>query len=509
MTDIFSKLRPLGEVAGVVRQLKSEGKKVVLCHGVFDLLHIGHIRHFRQARQMGDILFVTVTPDRFADKGPQHPAFNELLRAEAIASLDTVDLVAINESETAEETLRMVRPDVFVKGSEFRKPADDPTGKMLKEARVVEEIGSELAFTEDIVFSSSNLLNTHFQRLPDEMSRFLGRFAQYHDLEEFLGVLDSIRDLRVLVVGDTILDEYQFTEVLGRSSKDPILATRVVSKQVHGGGALAIAGHLAGFVEDVHLLTVIGEADNEEGSSRALLQPRVTPHFIVSPGACTTIKTRFLDQYSLNKLFELYIMDNEEPTFEQDNQMKEWLHRSITDFDLVIAADFGHGAISIGTAEFMAHNAPFLCAMTQFNAGNKGQCTIKRYPRADFACIADREVRLASRNRHCDLEQSVQEIARSLGCSKFVMTRGNRGCVTWSKDEGFGEVPAFANKVVDRVGAGDAFLSVAAPAAYLGKDDLMIGFLGNIAGALAVSTLGNSTSIDAMALRKWVTALLK
>lgn len=509
MTDTSKKIRPLREVAGDIRLLKSEGKKVVLCHGVFDLLHIGHIRHLRQARKMGDILLVTVTPDRFADKGPHRPAFNELLRAEAIASLDTVDLVAVNEWETAEETIRLVRPDVFVKGSEFRKPTDDPTGKIFREARVVEEIGSKLAFTEDIVFSSSNLLNTHFQRLPEEMSRFIGTFSQQHSLEAFYGVLDSIRDLRVLVVGDTILDDYQLTEILGRSSKDPILATRVVSKQVHGGGALAIANHVAGFVEDVHLLTVIGEADNEEGSSRAFLQPGVTPHFIVTPGACTTIKRRFLDEYSLNKLFELYIMDNDEPTFEQDNQMKEWLRRSIRDYDLVIAADFGHGAISLTTAEFMANNAPFLCAMTQLNAGNKGRCSIKRYPRADFACISDREVRLAARDRHGDLQQSIQEIAQSLGCSKFVMTRGNRGCVTWSKDQGFGEVPAFADKVVDRVGAGDAFLSIAAPAAYLGKDDLVIGFLGNIAGAIAVSTLGNSTPIDAMALRKWVTALLK
>ena len=115
------KIKTIEELAKLLDVYRSETKKIVHCHGVFDRIHIGHIRYFEQARLLGDILVVTVTPDCFVDKGPHRPAFAEKLRAEAIASLSSVDYVAINQWTTAEETLRLLRPDFYVKGSEFKK----------------------------------------------------------------------------------------------------------------------------------------------------------------------------------------------------------------------------------------------------------------------------------------------------------------------------------------------------------------------------------------------------
>ena len=131
------KIKTLDELATLLSTHRAQGKKIVHCHGVFDLLHIGHIRYFEQARSMGDVLVVTVTPDCHVDKGPHRPAFTETLRAEAVASLNCVDLVAINRWPTAEETLRLLRPDVYVKGSEFKNPDWDMTGKMAQEEKVV------------------------------------------------------------------------------------------------------------------------------------------------------------------------------------------------------------------------------------------------------------------------------------------------------------------------------------------------------------------------------------
>ena len=156
--------------------LKIRGKVVVHCHGVFDLLHIGHIRYFERAREEGDVLVVTVTPDRFVDKGPDRPTFTEILRAEAIASLSCVDYVAINEWPTAEETLRLLRPDVYAKGSEFKDVSSDMTGKIGREAEVVKEIGATLRFTEDIVFSSSSLINRYLTNHPAEIRDTSPRF---------------------------------------------------------------------------------------------------------------------------------------------------------------------------------------------------------------------------------------------------------------------------------------------------------------------------------------------
>lgn len=141
--------------------LKSQGKKIVLCHGCFDLMHPGHIKYFQAAKRMGDCLVVTVSPDIYVDKGPGRPVFNQNLRAESIAALECVDYVAINKSPTAEETLRMLKPNIYVKGQEFEKLADK-TGKIQKEYKIVQEIGAEMRFTHEVVFSSTELLNEYF-----------------------------------------------------------------------------------------------------------------------------------------------------------------------------------------------------------------------------------------------------------------------------------------------------------------------------------------------------------
>lgn len=158
-----NKIVALPELARRIAQLKSAGKTVVHCHGCFDLMHPGHIKYFQAAKKMGDILVVTITPDRFIDKGPGRPVYGQQLRAESIAALQCVDYVAVNEWLTAEETLRLLRPNIYVKGQEFEK-LEDKTGKIQREAAVVKEVGAQLRFTHEIVFSSSQLLKEHFVR---------------------------------------------------------------------------------------------------------------------------------------------------------------------------------------------------------------------------------------------------------------------------------------------------------------------------------------------------------
>lgn len=143
--------------------LKSKGKKIVHCHGCFDLMHPGHIKYFQAAKKMGDVLIVTVTPDAYVDKGSGRPVFNQNLRSESIAALECVDYVAINKWPTAEETLRLLKPDIYVKGQEF-KNLKDKTGKLQKEILVIKEIGAKIKFTHEVVFSSTKLLNKHFKR---------------------------------------------------------------------------------------------------------------------------------------------------------------------------------------------------------------------------------------------------------------------------------------------------------------------------------------------------------
>ncbi len=497
--DKLSKLLPL----------MRDQKDVVLCHGCFDLLHIGHIRHFRQAKKHGDILVVTITPDQYVDKGFGRPAFTEDIRAEAIASLKEVDYVAVNKWTTAEKTIHLLKPDYYAKGSEFKEDKSDYTGKIDTEKAAIEEIGAKLIFTEDIVFSSTNLINRFLSDKPDEIQEFMSLFRSRHKLDEIHGFLDKMASLKIMVIGDTILDDYQYCDPLGKSNKDPVLALQYKSNDFFAGGVLAVANHVANFAEKVRLVSIQGEQNSCKDFISEQLAENITPHFEVQPGAPTLIKRRFLDSYSFNKLFEVYVMKNGGLPNDLDAELCEVVRKELPDYDMVIAADFGHGAISPNMIQTLCENAPFLSVNTQANAGNRGFHTISSYPRADFISLAEHEIRLETRIENGPLRPMMDSLAEKFQCRNFVVTRGRKGCLVRGENGSYIACPSLTMKIVDRVGAGDAFFSIASMASFLGANDEMIGFLGNIVGAMAVEIIGNAKAIDKLSLKKYITSLMK
>jgi rfaE bifunctional protein nucleotidyltransferase chain/domain len=507
--SIEQKIKSIDELVELVSELKKKGKKVVHCHGVFDLLHIGHIRYFRQAAQWGDVLVVTVSPDRFVDKGPHRPAFGEQLRAEGVASQDVVSYVAINEWPTAEELLRRLRPDVYVKGSDFKSIDADPTGKLRLEADVCTEIGAQLRLTKEIVFSSTNLINRFMSSFSEEVQEYLEMFRSRYSIKDVEDVLDRVSRLKVTVVGDTILDDYQYCSPLGASSKEPVMAFSHTGGDLFAGGVLAIANHLSNLVERVDMFTVLGEVDTQEGFVRENLNPNVIPHFAYQRNAPTLRKRRYIEGYSMVKLFEIYHMDDTGLDPERDKAMREQLKDVSNDSDIVVAADFGHGAISVETREVLTQ-AKYLAVNTQANAGNRGFHTISAYGRCDFISLAEPELRLDARDKITGVTPLTDDVRERLGASMVAVTRGKKGSYVQTNDNVGVLVPAFAHKVVDKIGSGDAFFSVASLVASLRDvSPEIVAFLGNVAGAIAVGIVGNQKSVTKQAIMKHVTSLLK
>ena len=153
------KIKTIDELSKLINDLKNQGKKIIQCHGVFDLIHIGHIRHFEEAKSFADILVVSITPDQFVNKGPGRPAFTTELRLEALASLESIDYVVANNWSSAEELIKILKPNLYCKGPDYKDNADDITGKIDDENEAIKSVGGELVLTKDITFSSSNLLN--------------------------------------------------------------------------------------------------------------------------------------------------------------------------------------------------------------------------------------------------------------------------------------------------------------------------------------------------------------
>ncbi len=505
------KVVPLESLVLRLQAHRAAGRRVVHCHGVFDLLHIGHIKYLEAARRLGDVLAVTLTPDRFVNKGPHRPAFPDTLRAEALASLQCVDHVAVNAWPTAVETIALLRPDVYAKGSEYRDPQADVTGAITRERLAVEAVGGRLAFTDEITFSSTTLINRHLSALPQETRAYLETFATRHPLDEVLATLDSLRSLSVLVVGEAIIDEYQYCEAIGKSSKEPTLVVKAGRTDRFAGGAVAVANHVAAFCGKVTLLSQVGAADGQAGFVRYRLHPELQGVLLPRDDAPTITKRRYIDEYFFSKLLEVYqINDAPQPEPEQD-ALVEALAQLAPEHDVVLAADFGHGMIGPRAVDRLTQDSRFLAVNNHANAGNLGYHTLSKYPRADVVSLAENELRLEARDRRGELERLVERVASERSSRRVFITRGKRGCLCHEPagDPPFVEVPAVATKVVDRVGAGDTFLALAAPLSAAGAHPEVAAFLGNVAGAEAVATVGHSRYLERVPFVRHVQSLLK
>lgn len=490
--SVRNKVRRLADLAALAAEIRAAGKTVVLCHGVFDLLHMGHVRHFEAARREGDVLIVTVTPDRYVNKGPGRPIFPAHMRAEMLAAIGYVDFVAINDHPTAEEPLRLIRPDVYVKGSDYENPEEDVTGGIARERDALEKHGGRLVFTKDITFSSSTLINRYLDVYDQPLRDYLDKFCAGNRLDQLLELIDRAKPLRVLMVGDTIIDEYEYVEALGKSAKENIIATRSKGKEMFAGGVIAAANHVANFCEEVEVVTSFGGLDDFGDFVRSCIKPNVRIVAHRREGAPTTRKTRFVDPNYTRKLFEVYSFDDTPPDAKAEVEIDKMVAERARRFDLVIVTDFGHGLISPKVIRTLQDKARFLAVNAQTNAGNQGFNLITKYSRADYVCIDGQEARLAVSDKFGDLAVIVGEtLPARINCKRLIVTGGLHGCIAYDAAVGVHRIPAFTRTVVDTVGAGDAFLAVTAPLVAAGGGMEQIGFIGNAAGALKVGIVGH------------------
>ena len=203
----------------LIKNKNLKGKKIVLCHGAFDLVHLGHLKHFETAKKFGDVLIVSVTADKYIYKGPGRPKFNQLQRMEFLSKLEMIDFVVLSKSISAVPIINEIKPDIYCKGPDYKKHKDDITGNIYKEKLAVEKCGGKIEYTSDETFSSSNILNNKEISKNDPIKNF----RKIINVQSTIDKLEKIKKLKVLVIGEIIIDEYVFCEAIGKSGKEPVL----------------------------------------------------------------------------------------------------------------------------------------------------------------------------------------------------------------------------------------------------------------------------------------------
>ena len=513
-SDVVSareRIKSIDQLAAVARAAREEGKTIVLAHGVFDLVHMGHTRHIEVAKKLGDILIVTVTADEYVNKGPGRPVFPELLRAEMLGAFACVDWCGVNHAPTAENILEEIKPDIYVKGGDYADAEEDVTGKIVAEQEIVESYGGRIVFTDEITFSSSELINAHMAMHEPETRAFIDEIRREEDAAPgVISLIDSIADYRVLLIGETIIDEYHYVTPMGMAAKESIIATRYQSCELFAGGVIAAANHVAGFCGGIEVVTCLGDNQAHEEVVREHLLPNVNLNVFRQENRPTICKRRYVDNLGLSKLFEICYMDDKPISQELSQKICDYLAAHAGDFDLVIVCDFGHGLMTQPVIEELVRCARFLAVNAQSNSSNRGYNSVTKYPRADVICIDEPEARLAVRDKHSDLQQIIaEELPAAIDCDKFIVTYGNRGCLVWDYGNGVQHIPAFTHMPVDTIGAGDAFLSIASPLVAAGGTMRDVGFVGNIVGGIKVGIVGHRKSVDKMSVKKSIIGLLK
>ncbi|MCK4948384.1 MAG: adenylyltransferase/cytidyltransferase family protein [Candidatus Aureabacteria bacterium] len=511
MEDIHRKIVKVEKLGGVCSKLKTKGKKIVHCHGVFDLLHLGHIRHFKLAKKHGDILIVTITKDKHVKRGPGRPVFNEHLRAEALASLAVTDYVSIIDSPTAIECLGILKPDFYVKGSEYRKKEGDITGKISEEEEAVKTVGGRLVFTDDITFSSSKLLNKYLDVYPPRTVKYLKAIGKKYSIDFITEKLCLLKDLKVLVIGDAIIDQYHYCTPMGKSSKEHLVANRYDSEETFAGGTLATANNIANLCKQVDLLTMLGKEDEDSLNDfiKSRLSPNITPVFFYRPDVGTIIKRRFVNKDSNRKLFEICYMKDDSIFGRIETRILKQIEKTIENYDLVVVSDFGHGLLTKRIIDLICAKAKYLALNVQTNSANIGFNLVTKYPRVNCVCVDEMELRFATHDKFSDLRTLARKVYHDLKCQQVIATRGPHGSLSYCETAGYHETPAFAYRVVDAIGAGDAFFAFVAPCFSAGLPQDLVSFVGNAVGSLAVQIVCNREPVKFVDLIKYITRLLK
>lgn len=421
----------------------------------------------------------------------------------------TVDYVIITPHETAIEVITSVKPDFYIKGNDYSDEKSDKTGNILREKNAVEKNGGKVAFTDELVFSSSQLINQFLPTHSDEISSWLKEIKTKYSIDEIISWIEKVSQLKVAVIGESIIDVYTQCDALGKSSKDPVLCFNKGSSVSYAGGILAIGAHARGLGAETIILTGLNHDDEGSSEIQNLVSSGLQIKYVDIHPSPTIRKERLVDSRTSMRVLELYEMNDEPLSNQQDKEFVEIIADNISEVDLLIIADYGHGLISDATIKFLSDSGKFIAVNAQTNAGNRGFNSVTRYPRVNFMTLNGQEAQLETRRRHIDTETFISLLQNKSDIRQILITKGGSGLDLFSRGEGVITAPALALFVKDRVGAGDAVLTLTSLLSAINAPPAIVGFLGSICGAWAVTFVGNEKNLDRVTLIKYVMAILK
>ena len=438
--------------------MRKKNKLIIgLCHGVFDLVHIGHIKHFSEAKKNCDHLIVSITSDEFVkkSKGPNKPIFNENERSKILKSLKIVDEVIISDCETAIDSIKKVKPNFYFKGKDYKKLLDK---NLNLERKSITSYGGKIIFTNTPLNSSSEIINKKFFNIENNYSRNLNNNEKNIFKSKINLFCNKKINNKILVLGEHILDTYVSTNVQGKSGKNNILTSSYVSSKSHGGGTMLVTNLLSSFMNKVDNICLKNQ--NNDKIYKKFLNKNVNKiNFKTSEKII--VKKRFIDSYLGTKLFQLNT--NQEGILTDDFKRKfnNFFNKiNLKKYDAIVIFDYGHGLINSDIIKKLSKFKKKVYINCQSNSFNFGYNLFSKYKSAKTISMDETEFRLLAQDKFTKVEDLITKNKHLFkNFQNTIITLGKFGAYHITK-KNTNFIKSIISSTKDTTGCGDIFFSI-------------------------------------------------
>ena len=488
LNKIVNKKELLAEIGKFPRK---DNLKVAMCHGVFDLVHPGHIRHLSYAKSKCDKLVVSITSDVHVKKAELRPYVPEKLRAENLAALEFVDFVLIDKNETPLANLKHLKPNFYVKGYEY---SDIKKNKKTEEEKnILNSYGGEFLFTPgDYVLSSSKIIES--QQIDLSLTKLKSLMeGEKIEFDHIIETINNFKNCDVLVVGDTIIDTYVETSLIGNNAKTPTFSTKYLSEKKFIGGAAIVACHLKAAGAKVSFCSVLGKDDNANFVKKELSKKKIKDLTIYDNSRPTTEKRYYIsDNYRLLKVDKV---ENSPINFEILKKISNEIKKKRK--GMVIFSDFRHGIFSnesIPVLKKSINKGVFKVGDSQV-ASRWGN--ILDFNNFDLITPNEKETRFALGDQDTAIRPLASKLYKKAKCKNLIFKLGDKGILTLRRPisnsdvRSFFVIDALEKNAIDPVGCGDALISYASLGLYLSKNSVIASILGSVSAGIMSRINGN------------------
>ncbi|MDC3119483.1 PfkB family carbohydrate kinase [Candidatus Pelagibacter sp.] len=487
---------------------QKKNKTISLCHGVFDLIHQGHLKHFKEIKKFSDILIVSVTSDKFAKKGDGRPYFNLADRMYVLSCLEYVDFVVESNSYSAEGIIKKIKPNFYCKGPDYKHLNKDDTKKIYIEKKAVEKNGGKLFITSDVTSSSSELINSEYIFDKKQIS-FLRKIKKKLDIEKVYAIFDFFKKQDVLIAGETIIDVYNHLNALNKSGKEGVLNFSESKTCTYLGGSAAVANNVSNFAKKTILLTYLGKDNHYHNFIKENLSKSIKFKFIKKKNSPTIEKKRYLDEGSNHKLFGIYKHNDSFLDKIQERYLIKEINK-LSKNTLILLYDYGHGFFTKNLISKFSTKKSFKSINAQLNSSSLGYHSIHKYKSYNLVTMNESELRFEMRDRSTDLRSLIKLFAKKNKANFYLLTMGKKGAIIYNRKKSkFAFAPAFGKKIVDKVGAGDSMIPIISICLANKIDEDIALLFGSVFAAESIKFEANNYNLEKIKLIDTIKTMLK